>query len=85
MLGTVDGDEAPDAPSSRELSQHEQLASLEAVLLVTHRHRQVTVVRRSEGTWLERDFRPGERVELDPGVSFDVAALYAVVDPSAIP
>jgi len=68
-----------------KLSQYKQIASLEAVLLVSHRHKQVTVVRRSDGRWLEKEVRPAERVELDAGVSFDVAALYAVVDAAAIP
>lgn len=72
------------SPSTEEydrgdkLSQLKQLPSLEAVLLISHRRRQVTVVRRSGERWAEREVRAGERVELGRGVSFDVTELYTV-------
>lgn len=67
-----------------KLSQYKQLASLEAVLLVSHRARRVTIVRRAETRWEERDVRGGERVELGDALAFDVDALYTVA-PSVTP
>ena len=74
------------SPSSEEydrgdkLSQYKQLPSLQAALLVSHRQHQVTVVSRGSDGWRAQDLRPGERVDLPGGLSFDVAALYAVID-----
>lgn len=64
-----------------KISQYKQLASLEAILLVSHRRREVTVVSRESterSPWLERSYRAGERVELAGGVAFDVSELYSV-------
>jgi Uma2 family endonuclease len=63
-----------------KLSQYKQLSSLEAVLLISHRQRKVTVVRRSGTTWAEAEVRAGERVEVGEGIAFDVTELYSVVD-----
>lgn len=63
-----------------KLSQYKQLPSLEAVLLVSHRRRQVTVVSRSSSSWTEKEIRAGERVELGEQIAFEVTELYAVVD-----
>lgn len=63
-----------------KLSQYKQLASLEAVVLISHRRRQVTLVTRSDATWSEREVRAGETVELADGVSFAVTELYSVTD-----
>jgi Uma2 family endonuclease len=74
------------SPSTEEydrgdkLSQYKQLTSLEAVLLISHRRRQVTVIKRDGTSWLEQEIRPGERVELGEGIAFDVTALYSVAD-----
>lgn len=61
-----------------KLSQYKQLPSLEAVFLVSHRARRVTVVSRAGTGWEERDVRAGERVELRDVIAFDVNDLYAV-------
>ena len=74
------------SPSTEEydrgdkLSQYKQLSSLEAVLLISHRRRQATVVTRQGATWTEAEFRAGERAVLSPDLSFDVTELYEVVD-----
>ena len=74
------------SPSSEEydrgdkLSQYEQLPSLEAVLLISHRRRQVTVVSRDGQGWREKEVRASERVELAGGIAFDVTHLYSVVE-----
>ncbi len=64
-----------------KLSHYKQLASLSAVLFVSHRSKRVTVVQRTPDGWEERDFRPGEEVVISaPLVRFDVEALYAGVE-----
>lgn len=74
------------SPSTEEydrgdkLSQYKQCASLEAVLLISHRRKQVTVVSRNGATWAEREVRGGERVEIGTEIAFDVSELYEVVD-----
>ena len=55
-----------------------QLASPEAVFLVSHRTKCVTVVSRSGARWAERELRAGERVECSDAIAFDVDDLYAV-------
>jgi Uma2 family endonuclease len=73
------------SPSTEEydrgdkLSQYKQLPSLDAVLLISHRRRQVTLVSRSGQSWAEKEVRAGERVDLIEGVSFEVTELYSVV------
>lgn len=48
-----------------KLAHYKQLPSLRAVLLVSHRERRVTEVRRdAHGQWTERDVGPGQQVEL---------------------
>jgi Uma2 family endonuclease len=59
---------------------YKQLASLEAVLFVSHRAACVTIARRSDA-WTLHDVRSGERVELgDPCLHFAVDDLYAGVE-----
>jgi Uma2 family endonuclease len=69
-----------DYDRGAKLSQYKQLKALETVVLVSHRQRLVTCVRRRDNAWAEIDARPGERAELAAGLSFDVAELYAVLD-----
>jgi Uma2 family endonuclease len=72
------------SPSSEEydrgdkLSQYKQLPSLGAVVLISHRRRQITVVSRHGASWLVREVRGGERVDLGEGLEFDVDDLYTV-------
>lgn len=76
------------SPSSEDydrgdkLSQYKQLKSVDAIVLISHRRRQVTVVRRAGNSWQEQEVRAGERVSLDDGIAFDVSDLYAVVPDS---
>ncbi len=56
---------------------YQQLPSLVAVLLVSHRARRVTLVQRQQGGWEETDFRGGETVSVaTPSVRFLVDELY---------
>jgi Uma2 family endonuclease len=69
-----------DYDRGAKLSQYKQLAALEVVVLISHRQRLVTSVHRRGEDWVEAEARPGERVELAPGLSFDVGELYRVLD-----
>ncbi len=61
-----------------KLSQYKQLSSLEAVFLISHRAKRVTVVSRAVTSWEERDLRGGEHVEVSDVIAVDVDLLYAV-------
>ncbi len=62
---------------TEKLRSYQQLASLSAVLIVSHRARRVTLIRRGEGGWEEVDFRGGETVVVaTPNVKFRVDELY---------
>jgi len=69
-----------------KLSHYKQIASLVAVLIISHRRRQVTVVERSSHGWQQREARAGETVVIESlSLSLSVDELYAGVelDPSA--
>ena len=72
------------SPSTEEydrgdkLSQYKQLASLEAVYLISHRRKEITFVRREPSGFTEKVFRGGEQAPL-LGASVDVDALYSVL------
>jgi len=61
-----------------KLSQYKQLPSLEAVLLISHRAKRVTIVSRAGARWEEREVRAGERVEVGNLIAFDLDDLYVV-------
>ena len=75
------------SPSSEDydrgdkLSHYKQLPSLRAVLIVSHRRPQVTVVERTVDGWAEREVRSGEALTLDaPSLSLSVDELYAGIE-----
>ena len=63
-----------------KLAHYQALASLRAVVFVSHRERRVTLVSREDGRWEERDFEGGEVVIRQPEVRFNVADVYAGID-----
>jgi Uma2 family endonuclease len=78
FLVEVTSPSTEDYDRGEKLSQYKQLASLEAVFLVSHRTKRVTVVSRSGTRWDEREIRAGDRVEFGDAIAFDVDDLYAV-------
>jgi Uma2 family endonuclease len=61
-----------------KLSHYKQIPSLTAVLLVSHRRRQVTVIERSAKGWEQRELRAGEVVAIENlALSLSVDELYA--------
>jgi Uma2 family endonuclease len=64
-----------------KLSHYKQIPSLTAVLIVSHRRRQVTVIERSTTGWVQRDVRGGESIVVEPlGLSLSVDELYAGIE-----
>ena len=62
---------------TEKVRSYQQLPSLSAILIVSHRARRVTLLQRSEGGWEEIDFRGGETaVVAMPSVRFLVDELY---------
>ena len=77
LLVDVTSKPTEDYDRGDKLSHYKQIASLRAVLFVSHRTRRVTLVSRSDSGWSERDRRGGETVSLplhDAG--FAVDAIY---------
>lgn len=66
-----------DYDRGEKLNHYKQLDSLRAVIFVSHRQRQVSVVERSEDGFHQSEFRNGESVTLrEPACSFSVDELY---------
>jgi Uma2 family endonuclease len=64
-----------------KLSHFKQIPDLAAVLIVSHRRRQVTIVERSAGTWTQREARSGESIVVESlSLSLSVDELYAGID-----
>jgi Uma2 family endonuclease len=81
VLVEVTSPSSEDYDRGEKLSQYKQLPSLRAVLLVSHRRPQVTVVARTQEGWQERELRSGEQVVLDaPRLAFAVDELYVGID-----
>lgn len=80
ILVEVTSPSTEDYDRGDKLSQYKQLPSLRAVLLISHRRRQVTIVSRNDNTWEDRIVRGGERVVFGSEIAFDVNELYSVVE-----
>lgn len=77
LLVEVTSRSTEDYDRSSKLSHYRQLASLQAVLLISHRNCHITVVRRGTPDWQEFEFRTGETVDLaQPRLSFVVDEVY---------
>jgi Uma2 family endonuclease len=81
ILVEVTSDSTEDYDRGEKLRNYKQLPSLRAVLFVSHRRRQVTVVKRTDGAWDEKDFGAGATVMLDdPKLQLSVDELYAGIE-----
>lgn len=80
FLFEVTSPSTEDYDRGDKLSQYQNLPSLEAVVIVSHRRRELTVVRRGAERWTTTTLVAGETLTLMPGVSFEVDALYAVAE-----
>ena len=81
LLVEVTSTSTEDYDRGEKLSQYKQLASLRAVLLVSHRRAQITIVERNPEGWQEREVRSGERLVLAvPQLAIAVDEIYAGVE-----
>ncbi len=81
VLVEVTSDSTESYDRGEKLSHYKQLSSLKAVLFISHRRQQVTVVSRAGAGWDEREFRPGETVTLlEPELHFTVDGLYRGIE-----
>jgi Uma2 family endonuclease len=78
ILVEVTSRSTEDYDRGDKLSCYKQLPALRAVLFVSHRMQQVTVIERKGDGWNEREVRGGELVALvDPKLGMRVDELYA--------
>lgn len=84
ILVEVTSRSTEDYDRGEKLSHYKQIASLRAVLFVSHREARVTLVERAEDGWSERDVRPGERLSagcLDREIAIDDVYAGVALDP----
>jgi Uma2 family endonuclease len=78
LLVEVTSDSTEEYDRGAKLESYKLLPSLTAVLIVSHRRPQVTVVERIAGEWRERNVGTAELVELaSPVLRFAVDELYS--------
>jgi Uma2 family endonuclease len=78
LLVEVTSKSTEDYDRGEKLRHYQQCPSVLAVLLVSHRRHQVTVVARSGTAWDTFEFRAGQLVEVSAlGLRFAVDELYA--------
>jgi Uma2 family endonuclease len=81
ILVEVTSDSTEDYDRGEKLGHYKQLPSLTAVLFISHRRSQVTVVERSPDGWRQTEVRAGESVDLaNPALRLSVDELYAGID-----
>lgn len=77
LLVEVTSKSTEDYDRGERLAHYKQVPSLAAVLIISHRRSQVTVIERTSTGWREREVRAGEEVRLDaPELSVRVDELY---------
>ncbi len=78
LLVEVTSRSTEDYDRGEKLAHYKQLESLNAVIFVSHRRHQVTLIERSIDGWRQAEFRSGDNVQLeDPRLSFSVDELYS--------
>jgi Uma2 family endonuclease len=79
VLIEVTSPSTEDYDRGEKLSHYKQIASLQAVLIISHAQRRITVISRAAG-WETRDYRPGESVTVPGiGVTLGVDDFYGSV------
>ena len=81
LLFEVTSRSTEDYDRGEKLSHYKQLPSLRAVLILSHRRPQITLVSRTDGGWDVREFRSGETFEINqPNLTIAVDAIYQGVE-----
>jgi len=77
LLIEVTSRSTEDYDRGEKLSHYKQIESLQAVLIVSHRRRQVTLIAATSAGFKQREFRAGEVVEVDrPELKLPVDDIY---------
>lgn len=77
LLVEVTSKSTEDYDRGEKLNNYQQCPSLRAVLFVSHRRKQVTLVSRHSDGWDTSEYRPGQHVEVAAlGLRFSVDDLY---------
>lgn len=85
LLVEVTSSSTEDYDRGEKLNHYRQCPSVRAVLFVSHRSRQVTVVERTANGWEQREYRASQRVELEAlQLSLGVDDLYAGIELDAV-
>jgi Uma2 family endonuclease len=81
LLVEVTSPSTEDYDRGEKLRHFKHLPSLKAVLFVSHRRAQVTIVERAAAGWTERDVNAGESVQLEePALTFALDELYRGIE-----
>jgi Uma2 family endonuclease len=81
LLVEVTSNSTEDYDRGEKLGHYQQLPSLAAVLFVSHRRPEITVVARTPDGWQRREFRAGESVVVEsPSATFAVDEIYAGIE-----
>lgn len=81
LLVEVTSDSTEDYDRGEKLAHYKQLPGLEAVIFISHRRPQVTIIERIAENWSQREARSGEEVALQhPAARFTVDELYAGIE-----
>ncbi len=77
LLIEVTSNSTEDYDRGEKLSHYKQIPSLAAVLLVSHRRRQITIIERTPVGFQQREVRAGDPIELStPSLRLSVEELY---------
>ena len=78
LVVEVTSNSTEDYDRGEKLSHYKQCPSLQAVLFISHRLQQITVVSRNGSVWDTVEYRPGERVLVSNlSLEFPLDELYA--------
>lgn len=81
LLVEVTSPSTEDYDRGEKLRHYKHLPSLEAVLFVSHRRAQITIVERTADGWTERDVNSGEQVTITtPECSFSIDDVYRGIE-----
>jgi Uma2 family endonuclease len=78
LLVEVTSHSTEDYDRGEKLSHYKQCPSVAAIMIVSHRRAQITLIERAGASWEQREVRSGEDVVLrQPALGFPVDELYA--------
>jgi Uma2 family endonuclease len=80
LIVEVTSDSTASYDRGEKLEHYQQIASLETVIVLSHRDTRVGVWQRTaDGSWTSREFGPGDRIDIvKPTCQLDVNEIYAV-------